>query len=57
MQLKQFKKPIILAINMIDVAEKKGIDIDYKKLEKLLKVTVIPIQASKEEGIYDIKNT
>ena len=57
MQLKQFKKPIILAINMIDVAEKKGIDIDYKKLEKLLKVTVIPIQASKEEGISDIKNT
>ena len=55
MQLKQFKKPIILAINMIDVAEKKGIDIDYKKLEKLLKVTVIPIQASKEEGIDDIK--
>ncbi|WP_370772626.1 ferrous iron transport protein B [Clostridium sp.] len=57
MQLKQFKKPIILAINMIDVAEKKGIDIDYKKLEKLLNVTVIPIQASKEEGISDIKNT
>ena len=53
MQLKQFKKPIILAINMIDVAEKKGIDIDYKKLEKLLN----PIQESKEEGISDIKNT
>ena len=55
MQLKQFKKPIILAINMIDVAEKKGIDIDYKKLEKLLKVTVVPIQASKEQGIDDVK--
>ncbi|MBP3914910.1 MULTISPECIES: ferrous iron transport protein B [unclassified Clostridium] len=55
MQLKQFKKPIILAVNMIDVAEKKGIDIDYKKLEKLLKVTVVPIQASKEQGIDDVK--
>jgi len=55
MQLKQFKKPIILAINMIDVAEKKGIDIDYKKLEKLLNVTVVPIQASKEHGINQIK--
>ena len=40
---------------MIDVAEKKGIDIDYKKLEKLLNVTVIPIQASKEQGIDDVK--
>ena len=55
MQLKQFKKPIILAVNMIDVAEKKGIDIDYKKLEKLLNVTVVPIQASKEQGIDDVK--
>lgn len=55
MQLKQFKKPIILAVNMIDVAEKKGINIDYKKLEKLLNVTVIPIQASKEQGIDDVK--
>lgn len=55
MQLKQFKKPIILAVNMIDVAEKKGINIDYKKLEKLLNVTVVPIQASKEHGIDEIK--
>ena len=55
MQLKRFKKPIILAVNMIDVAEKKGINIDYDKLSKLLDVTVIPIQASKEEGIDDIK--
>ncbi|WP_133014720.1 ferrous iron transport protein B [Clostridium cuniculi] len=55
MQLKQFKKPIILAVNMIDVAEKKGINIDYKKLEELLNVTVVPIQASKEQGIDDIK--
>ena len=55
MQLKRFKKPIILAVNMIDVAEKKGINIDYDKLSKLLDVTVIPIQASNEEGIDDIK--
>ena len=56
MQLKQFKKPIILAVNMIDVAEKKGVNIDYKRLEKLLNVTVVPIQAYKEQGIDDIKN-
>ncbi|WP_300696717.1 ferrous iron transport protein B [uncultured Clostridium sp.] len=55
MQLKQFKKPIILAVNMINLAEKKGINIDYKKLEKLLNVTVVPIQASKEQGIDDVK--
>ncbi|GAB6169746.1 ferrous iron transport protein B [Clostridium carnis] len=54
-QLKQFKKPIILAVNMIDVAEKKGINIDYNKLSELMQVTVIPIIASKEQGISEIK--
>lgn len=53
-QLKQFNKPIILAVNMIDIAEKKGIIIDYKKLSELLEVTVIPIQASKNIGIDKI---
>lgn len=55
-QLKQFKKPIILAVNMVDVAEKKGIHLDYNKLSKLLNVTVVPIIASKGQGINDIKN-
>ena len=56
-QLKAFKKPIILAVNMIDVAEKKGIQIDYNKLSELLQVTVIPIQAAKGLGINEIKET
>lgn len=55
-QLKAFKKPIILAVNMIDIAEKKGTKIDYDKLSELLQVTVIPIQASKGLGINEIKN-
>ncbi|MBS5937059.1 ferrous iron transport protein B [Clostridium sartagoforme] len=54
-QLKQFNKPIILAVNMIDVAEKKGINLDYNKLSTLLNVTVIPIIASKEQGVDEIK--
>lgn len=31
MQLKDFKKPIVLLLNMNDIAEKKGIKIDPKK--------------------------
>lgn len=54
-QLKQFKKPIILAINMIDVAEKKGINLDFHKLSKLMNVTVVPIVASKGKGIDKLK--
>lgn len=54
MQLKQFNKPIILLINMVDVAKKKGINIDYKELENKLKVKVIPITASKNKGINEV---
>lgn len=50
-QLKEFNKPIILAVNMVDVAESKGIIIDYKKLGELLNVTVIPISATKGVGV------
>ncbi|APF27948.1 ferrous iron transport protein B [Clostridium sporogenes] len=50
-QLKQFNKPIILVLNMIDVAENKGIKINYDILSKELNVKVIPIIASKGIGI------
>jgi len=55
-QLKEFNKPIILVLNMIDVAESKGIKIDYSLLSKELNVTIIPIVASKGKGIDDLKN-
>ena len=55
-QLKKFKKPMVLVVNMIDVAEKKGLALDYEKLSKELQVTVIPIIASKNIGIDKIKN-
>lgn len=50
-QLKEFNKPIILAVNMIDVAESKGIEIDYDKLSDLFDVKVVPISAAKKIGL------
>jgi ferrous iron transport protein B len=55
-QLKKFNKPIILILNMIDAAEAKGIIINYKLLSEKLGVTVVPIVASKEKGISEVKN-
>ena len=55
-QLKQFNKPIVLAINMVDIAEKKGIIFDYSLLGKLLNVKVIPISAAKGTGISELKD-
>jgi ferrous iron transport protein B len=54
-QLKQFNKPIVLVLNMIDAAESKGIKIDYSKLSKELGVTVLPIIASKGKGADKLK--
>jgi ferrous iron transport protein B len=54
-QLKQFDIPIILALNMIDVSESKGIVIDYTKLSEELNVEVIPIVAGKNQGIDKIQ--
>jgi len=54
-QLKQFNKPIILVLNMVDVAISKGLDINYKLLSQKLGVKIIPIVASKGTGISDVK--
>ncbi len=54
MQLKECKKPLVILVNMIDVATKKGVNIDYNALEKSFKAKVIPIIASKEKGLDGI---
>lgn len=56
-QLKQFNKPIILVLNMIDVAESKGVSIDFNKLSQKLDVTILPIIASKNKGIKSVKES
>ncbi|WP_440682378.1 Fe(2+) transporter permease subunit FeoB [Cysteiniphilum halobium] len=47
--------PLILVINMIDVASKKGIVINYHKLEQTLGCTVIPVIGRKKTGISALK--
>lgn len=43
--------PMILALNMMDVAEKKGLAIDLDAFEKSIGVPVVPMTASKRIGI------
>ena len=53
-QLKQFNIPIILVLNMVDVALSKGFNIDYNLLSEKLGMKIIPIVASKGKGISDV---
>ncbi|WP_446899701.1 ferrous iron transport protein B [Clostridium sp. LBM24168] len=54
-QLKQFKKPLILVLNMMDVAKENGINIDFEKMEEELGVITVPIIASRNKGIDKLK--
>jgi ferrous iron transport protein B len=47
LQLLELECPLILDLNMMDLARKKGIRIDFTKLQKILNVPVIPTVASR----------
>ncbi|MBT5016803.1 ferrous iron transport protein B [Candidatus Peregrinibacteria bacterium] len=51
LQLIELGAPLVLAVNMVDLAKKDGISIDFKQLSKLLNAPVIPIGAKKKEGL------
>ena len=49
--------PVCIALNMMDVAESRGIEIDINKLSDLLDVPVIPTIARKGEGKLQLIDT
>lgn len=50
-QLMDLKLPIVLVLNMQDLAEAKGLKIDTAKLSEVLGISVVPITARKGKGI------
>lgn len=55
-QVADLKIPVIIALNMIDLSKKAGIDIDINLLAQKLGVLIIPVSARKLEGISELKN-
>ena len=53
-QLLELNCRIIVALNMADILEKKGLTIDEKKLEKVLHTKVIKISALKGTGMNEL---
>ncbi|MBP7039122.1 MAG: ferrous iron transport protein B [Bacteroidales bacterium] len=51
LQLLELERPVIIALNMTDLAKRKGITVDVKKLQKILNVPVIPTIASRGSGL------
>ena len=54
-QLYDLGIPVILALNMMDVAKRSGIEIDIDKIQSKLRVPVIPINARTGKGVLEIK--
>lgn len=50
-QILEFQIPLVIALTMVDAAEKQSLEIDTKKLSDLLKVPVVPIVAAHKKGI------
>src|SRR5437016_6046575 len=47
--------PVVIALNMIDVARRHGIQIDCRRLAERLGVPVVPIQANKGIGLDQLR--
>ncbi|CEG55885.1 Fe(2+) transporter permease subunit FeoB [Legionella fallonii] len=54
-QLFELGKPVIVALNMMDIAEQRGISINVQALAKQLGCPVVPIQAHKNIGITTLQ--
>ena len=56
-QLIEMEVPLVVCLNQVDAAKKKGISIDQKRLEKALGVPVVSTVAIRGEGIYELTKT
>lgn len=53
-QINKYGIPIVIALNMIDIADKKGIVIDAAALQAETGITTVPIVAAKGKGIREL---
>lgn len=52
LQLLELKKPVILALNMMDIVEERGMEIDLHRLPEMLgHIPVVPVSARKRSGL------
>ena len=54
LQLMELGKPMVIALNMMDEVRASGNTIHVKQLSELLGIPVVPISASKNEGISEL---
>jgi ferrous iron transport protein B len=53
-QLLEYESPVVIALTMVDMAERRGIDIDVQRLRDLLGVPVVPVVAPQRRGLNEL---
>ncbi|MFA5430855.1 MAG: ferrous iron transport protein B [Candidatus Omnitrophota bacterium] len=56
-QLQELGVPVVLAMNMSDIAEKKGMNINYRELSRLFGKPVVPTVGSRNRGTQELLDT
>ena len=51
LQLIELGKPVVLALNMMDIIQERGMEIDIHRLPEMLGIPVIPVSARKKAGL------
>lgn len=51
LQFIELGKPVVLALNMMDIVEERGMEIDLHRLPEMLGIPVIPVSARKKTGL------
>ncbi|MCZ6819515.1 MAG: ferrous iron transport protein B [Calditrichaeota bacterium] len=54
-QIIELGAPVMLALNMMDSAKAKGLEIDVETLAKELNITVVPLAANKRNGTQTLR--
>lgn len=57
LQLIELGKPVIMALNMMDVIEERGMEIDLHRLPEMLGIPVIPVSARRKTGLDILMHT
>ncbi len=57
LQLIELGKPVILALNMMDIVEERGMEIDLHRMPEMLGIPVIPVSARKKTGLNILMHT
>ena len=51
LQLIELGKPVVLALNMMDIVEERGMEIDMHRLPEMLGIPVVPVTKKKKRGL------